>query len=461
MEPHVLHNIIHQYHGNNSERCPVCNGEISMSNSTKLEECANQIMKHRQTSGYMYSETGEKKTSGITVTAGENVILRTSYQFDDEVTEMPSEIMLVPLGEWDTTKYGIVKVTADDIETMKANFDANIRKGVMIDVDHGQSQYGAAAAGWIKKVECRDTGLWATEIEWTKLGDELVKSKIYKFLSPEFDVVYVDPQDSNKVLDNVLIATSLVNRPLLKEIPSLTFSEGKNLTEKKNGVILVVEQKTESSSTSQTGPTNMLTFSEVLKKITAGETLTEEEKAVAVENQSQLSEEQKQAIGIKASENAPDDKHISGKEENVTISASELAELREGKKRIEALEHQALQREIKEEYKKYEFSEKGGKFAPALTDKVAEFASKLTPNQRVQFTEILEGLPEVGAKLFNEQGSDKDTTENQQYDALKAEVTEYAEKHNLKFGEALKVMQTKDPKKFAEYRVSKGGSTVA
>jgi hypothetical protein len=41
MDHHVMHNIIHQDYGNNSERCPVCNGTIKMGDDKAMQ--LNQI----------------------------------------------------------------------------------------------------------------------------------------------------------------------------------------------------------------------------------------------------------------------------------------------------------------------------------------------------------------------------------------------------------------------------------
>lgn len=456
MNPHVMHNLIHADYGGNSQRCPICNGSMKMTDTKKLEEMCSDILARKQT--YMYGENRKSLTSGIhkTTTTDSKLTLKTSFEFAEKVEEMPKEIMLVPIGAWDTTKYGRVEVTKADVEMMKRNFDANVRKGVMIDIEHRQNTtYGEQAGGWIKAVEVRatgeDKGLWATEIEWTSIGEELVKGKIYKFLSPEFDVVHVDPENENRVLENVLIATTLCNRPLLKEIPALTFSEGKNLTANPNGVILFIEP----DNSTQQGPTNMPTFEDALKKLMAGETITADEKSLLEQNKEKMNDEQQIKAGFKveAKETKPSDGGIGGKQDEVTtISATELAELRksaqEGRTAFAKIEAD----EVTKTFESFQFSEKGGKLSPDNVKTFASFALKLSPALRQEFTELVKALPEK--QLFGEVGTSDSSTINQSRDAVRAEVAAYAKENKLSFGEALRVMQSKDPGKFASYTKS-------
>jgi hypothetical protein len=456
MERYVMHNMIHQDNGNNAAMCPVCN-DPKMSDSDMLSLC-NNIMKRKQSGGYMYSEKGVRKLTG-TKDIKADAVIRPFYEFDEELAELPKEIMLVPVGEWDTTKYGQVTISASDIKQMKKNFDGNVRKGVMIDVDHRQSQHGDAAAGWIKKVECRDDGLWATEIDWTTLGDELVKGKVYKFLSPEFDTIYVDPQNKDNILENVLIATSLVNRPLLKEIPALSFSEGKNLTKDKSSVMIFMDQE-------KTGPTNNMNKEAILKKLLAGETLTAEEKTFVEGNKTEFSEVQLEAAGVKKEaakapekkEDLPDDSKIAGKEgdksKTVQMSEDEVSQLKKDADAGRLAFAEMEKRNLAEEFGKFTFSEKGGKYSPATLDKVVAFAQKLTPALRVEFSEIVKELPEK--KLFGESGSEDNTTESQNNDALRAEVKKFAEDQKMNFGDALRKMSEMPEykEKIAAYRKS-------
>jgi len=113
---------------------------------------------------------------------------------------------------------------------IKANavMSATIKDGIdlVIDVNHGYSEYGDKASGWIKlnTLEVRDDGIYAS-IEWTKIGQKLLKNKYYKYLSPAYVV-------DNKM--NVLFIDSvgLVNKPNLLKDKLVNKKENNNKDDK-------------------------------------------------------------------------------------------------------------------------------------------------------------------------------------------------------------------------------------
>lgn len=437
MEPHVMHDIIHRSSGS-SESCPVCSGKMDMKDKKGMLEKCNEILKQRSPS--MYSEG-----KGVKISGDRDLKLMTSFEFG-ESSELPKEIMLVPVGEWNTTKYGEVKIEKSDILQMAENFNDKVRKGVMIDVDHGASQHGDAAAGWIRKVEARDDGLWAVDIEWSSLGQDLVKGKVYKFLSPEFDIVYVDPQNKNKMYENVLIATSLVNRPLLREIPELSpayaFSETgekKNLTNGSINVMIFTE------------PMNI---DQILAK--KKEERTSEEAAFLEANKQTFSEEQKTKYAAEATQAKETAVTPTGTPEKITaregetiVASEELKKLKEDAEKGRLAFRELQKSNLKEEYNKLAFSEAGGKLTPAAVTKIVDLVIDLSEEQKKLFDEVINALPE--RKIFGEIGKEKDTTSSQEADAITAEVSSYAKENKMNFTEALKALKASDPSKFESY----------
>ncbi len=76
-------------------------------------------------------------------------------------------------------------------------------------VDHGwSSKYGADSSAWFKDFELREDGIYAT-MELNELGKELIESKKYKYLSPEY-LIYPNSFDVEE-----LIGMGLVNQPNL------------------------------------------------------------------------------------------------------------------------------------------------------------------------------------------------------------------------------------------------------
>lgn len=81
---------------------------------------------------------------------------------------------------------------------------------IVLNVAHGYSaKYGDDAAGWFKfkDLEVREDGIYAA-LELNELGKELIESKKYKYLSPEY---FVD----NKGGVEIIVGVGLVNQPNL------------------------------------------------------------------------------------------------------------------------------------------------------------------------------------------------------------------------------------------------------
>lgn len=151
--------------------------------------------------------------------------------------EGTSVIQIFKTGSWYHNLYGDISINPDDNELFVKNFNENVRgQDLPIDVDHKRGE----AAGWIKKLMNRGKeGLFAV-IEWTKLGEQLIKDKIYKYVSADFDFEYNHPENGNKY-KNVLNGASLVNYPFLKGMAEVALSEESI----KNGMFHVYEKKEE------------------------------------------------------------------------------------------------------------------------------------------------------------------------------------------------------------------------
>lgn len=435
---HVAHNIVHADSGNNSMYCGYCNGSMDKKAcETKAGEILkNQQMRSSMNRGPYYAKDKNKDNKGkFLATAKLTVHKRTVYPITEitaaEDGKLPKEIQIMPLGEWDTVPYGKLIITSEDITQMVDNFKKGVRAGIPIDVDHD----GKAAAGWIKSLVAKDDGLFA-DVEWTALGEKLLGEKQYKFFSPEFNPEYTDPENTNVKLDNVLIAGSLVNRPLFKELQPLVASEGKTdpLTNKKGVAMLFIEP--------------MKFDLKVLREKKADE-VTADEKKFLQENLESLTADEKVKFGFeeKPKEKAKDD--ISGKEQVATIQASELKQLREdaamGRKAAETLKT----KEIEDQVGSWMFSEKGGHFQPAIKGDLVSFVKSLNDEQRKVFSELVAKMPNQKA-MFSEQGSAEDLTKSQAADKLTLKAKELMaeakkQNKNLSFKEATKQALRENP----------------
>lgn len=142
---------------------------------------------------------------------------------------------------------------------------------LVLEVDHGFSELGGKAAGWfsLNSLEYRENdGIYAT-LEKTTLGEELINSKLYRYLSPTF--IMDRNKDDRSVL--ALDSAGLVNRPnLIKDALNNKGQDSKfeNLEKEKNEAIKTAEATSrELSETTDklTEANNRLTKIEATNKI--------------------------------------------------------------------------------------------------------------------------------------------------------------------------------------------------
>jgi hypothetical protein len=244
-----------------------------------------------------------------------------------------------------------------------------------------------------------DDGMYA-EVEWTKLGEDKLGTKQYRFFSPEFSTYYIDPEHSTE-MNNVLIAGSLVNRPMFKELPPLMASENggeKNLTNEKSNVMIFTDQQI-----TQEKPMN-------IKEIIAKEktTRTSEEQQFLADHKDELTFGEAKAEGFVTAEVKTVTAAEKPAEGMVTISASELATYKENSDKG-AQAFSELQKEtIRKEVKTLVFNENGGKLAPAQIEPLTNLMFSMSEDNRKVLAEVLKSLPDV--KMFGEKGSDENTT---------------------------------------------------
>ncbi len=142
--------------------------------------------------------------------------------FEEDLATTASEIQILRTGSWDHPIFGRFEINKSDLIKFKENFDNNVKRvDIAVDTEHFSER---GAAGWIKGLSLKsDQELWAS-VEWTKWGVEAVKGKIFQYISPEFDFLFVDAETGKK-FKNVLHAVTLTNRPFLKDMAPVVLSE--------------------------------------------------------------------------------------------------------------------------------------------------------------------------------------------------------------------------------------------
>lgn len=343
--------------------------------------------------------------------------------------KLPKRIKVLPCGEFNTMPYGPLTIDDGVCSQMVANFNSDIRKAVPIDVDHD----GGKAAGWINKLEAvAGDGVYAFP-EWTRYGKDLLENKEYRLFSPEWSFDYIDPEKSTHH-GAVLVAGSLTNRPLFKELPILVANDGTVLDNKENlteahQIVLLFNQSNDTT----------MNIAEILAKKPQDRTpeeveflksaeLNDEQKAQLEaeekEAQDEGKEEEKEDEGKEAEgkeeekeeekEEAEDEDKEEGQEEGqeegatnatasedqeVTIKASEL-------KRYKEMEQQATRTAAEKEVGQFMANANGGKLYPKSKEALVNFVLTCSESQKTQLFELLKTLPDL--KIAGEQGSDDD-----------------------------------------------------
>lgn len=343
---------------------------------------------------------------------------------DNGNVELPTEIEMLVQGQWDTPYHGYFQVTPDDLQEYKMHFDAGLRKGVPIDLEH--NTMGGAAA-WIEAVEVKASSadpnkmaLWGKP-EWTDKGEQALKSREYRFFSPEFcDRGYEDPETGD-FYNNVLIGGGLTNRPLFKKLTALRASDtsGKDkdqlTTAERNNIIYLSEE-------------NAMQLKDLLEKKPAD--LTADEAKFVKEHQSELTDEQKTSFADVLKDSDADDVDADDKDKQddadksdknddaaddadttdddgntqasdkktVTMTASEAKKLREDAAKGAQAHDKLVAREAADHVIGKAFNDKKMKLPIAAKDSVVAFYQTLNDKQRKAFDSIVDALPQ--SKLF-------------------------------------------------------------
>jgi phage I-like protein len=141
------------------------------------------------------------------------------------LAQVTTEAHLLPPGPFRSTDVRPVECKAWQLDTAIAARviarAAALKNDFLIDYEH-QSLRSAAngqpvpAAGWFKTFEWRESGLWATGIDWTAEGKERIAEKEYRYIS----AVFTYYADTGEVLE--IVSVALTNTPGIDGLDPLT-----------------------------------------------------------------------------------------------------------------------------------------------------------------------------------------------------------------------------------------------
>lgn len=141
----------------------------------------------------------------------------------DEIKPPVSRVQVAKLGSFKHPKYGPFKVTRETLDRMLANRRAGIPTDELpIDKDHEPDLGGSTEAhGWIRGLTAEGDALYA-DVEWRWSGAFAIRDKAYKYVSPTWQMAYVD--EYGKAHGPTLIAFGLTNRPFFN-MPAVSLSQ--------------------------------------------------------------------------------------------------------------------------------------------------------------------------------------------------------------------------------------------
>lgn len=148
-----------------------------------------------------------------------------------------NEIQLFPAGEFrasdgrpkDAPHW---KIDAELAAEIIIDFSARANRTV-IDYEHqtlltAQNGQPAPASGWFSKLEWRDSGLYAIDVEWTERATAMIESGEYKYISPVFTY------DKKSGAIKSLLNAALTNNPALDGMDAVAASQFTHLINQQN-----------------------------------------------------------------------------------------------------------------------------------------------------------------------------------------------------------------------------------
>jgi len=182
---------------------------------------------------------------------------------------------------------------------------------------------------------------------------------------------------------------------------------------------------------------------ELAKDAEAQEEKEKEEAEAKEKDEAEAKEKEEAEAKAKADEEA-----LKGSEKFIS-KADHIKELNEVKSKMGVIEAKLRSKEVAEQVQGYVFSESNpnGVLLPKNKDAASKVLMAATPKIATLFTEFVQGLPKVSAKLFKEEGGDGADTDKKSL--IDAEVDKIMKANEgMKYGEALKVVSRDKPELF-------------
>lgn len=189
----------------------------------KVDRCVDSLMDDK-TLRAKYPDEKERKSHAFAICNASMKGGEMDYGYIVQLAEgdeVPTRINALKVGDYKHPLYGEIKVTSERLKNFAKNVMEKVR-GVDLDIDYAHKSKDDKAAGWVRSAEVEDDKLWLT-VEWTPAAAEAIKNKEYRYFSPEFFDKWTD--STGTVHRDVLAGGGITNRPFMKDLVPLNFSE--------------------------------------------------------------------------------------------------------------------------------------------------------------------------------------------------------------------------------------------
>ena len=185
-------------------------------------------------SGGCHSERSDavKHMRALYANEGKSFNEKCSYVPVKEFSELDGEwdgrkkwIQIFPFGHWPHPVYTDTTVNRETAEQFVKNFHDNVRRQkIKTDYEHGEDKAkGSKASGEYLDMEVREDGVYGL-IEFTEQAFSEIQAKEWDYFSPLFLDVWHD-EELDMTYENVVIGGGLTNRPYMKDMVPINFSE--------------------------------------------------------------------------------------------------------------------------------------------------------------------------------------------------------------------------------------------
>ena len=418
-----------------------------------LPHVRNALARLDQVSGMSASEKSaakDKLQGSLKASDADDDVMTSVHEIkasaeDTDGDGLPTRMMLLRQGVFNTSKYGEVPLSASDLQEMADNFHNGIgmagdgSTGIPVDYAH-HSHLNAAA--WIKDVAVEDgeTGkeLWATSIEWSGSGKKAIQDKEYKCLSSDFYPAafgqWVDAE-SGVSAKNVIVGAALTNRPMFSgNTPVVQASDARD-GERQIVKYVIADEKENSMNIDHL-------------RVKAADDVTGAEQRFLQAHASELSAEERQKFEIVDVQASDENKQptkveassIKGNEGLVAIEASEIKSMRDQITGLQASEEARTKATLAGEV------DKAIARGAIKADRKDSWVNRLVASSEADRTELLADLNALADNpvLAKEQGSANGDSDEQGGADARAQLMAHATdlmKTSAREGKAISIIE--------------------